>query len=235
MTNLNRFKDVFAIIGPSMIGPSSSHTAGAVRLGRTARHLLGCLPQEADIIFYGSFAATYKGHGTDLAIAAGLLDYDTDDTRIRDALADAEAAGFVPRFSGVLHQDPGVHPNTAEILLSSGERRVAMTGCSIGGGSIQIVEVEGFDVKFTANNPTLCIFHADRQGVIADVTSLLRQAGVNIGYMEVDRKARNGDALTVIELDTAVPQALLQELRLLSGVQKIAVVDLHARDGEADA
>jgi L-serine dehydratase len=226
---INRFKDVFAIIGPSMVGPSSSHTAGAVRLGRTARQLLGRQPEEADIVLYGSFAATYRGHGTDQAITAGLLDYGTDDMRIRSAIADAAALGLVPRFSTVLHADQGVHPNTAAFSLRSGDRSVSMTGRSIGGGNIEIVDVEGFDVKFTAHYPTFCIFHADRQGIIADI------AGANIGYMEVDRKARSGAALTVIESDAAIRREALNALRRLPSVHRVCVIDLHASEGEVDA
>lgn len=222
-----RFKDVFSIIGPSMVGPSSSHTAGAVRLGRTARHILGCLPEQADIVFYGSFAETYRGHGTDLAIVAGLLDCDTDDMRIREALTLAEQAGLSVKFQ--TSQKPVVHPNTAMLHLKRGEREVLMTGCSIGGGNIEVVNVNRFDVKFTAIYPTLLIFHDDRPGMIAEVTDILSQANANIGYMEVDRKSRSGDVLTVIESDEAIKSETIGLIGRLPNVRQVCLIDLTTK------
>jgi L-serine dehydratase len=224
-----RFKDVFSIIGPSMIGPSSSHTAGAVRLGRTARQVAGGLPEEADIYFYGSFADTYRGHGTDLAIAAGLLNYDTDDSRIRDALSLAEASGLSVRYH--TEHKLGVHPNTAMILLKRGERDIRITGCSIGGGNIEIVNVNQFDVKFTAIYPTLLIFHDDRPGMIAKMTEVLKEAHVNISYMEVDRKSRNGDVLTVIEIDEVIQSKVITRIESLPNVKQVCVIDLMNKEG----
>ncbi|WP_040949923.1 L-serine ammonia-lyase, iron-sulfur-dependent subunit beta [Gorillibacterium massiliense] len=223
-----RFKDVFSIIGPSMIGPSSSHTAGAARLGRIARRILGDAPEEAEIVFFGSFASTYSGHGTDLAIVAGLLDCDTDDPRIRDSLSIADSAGM--KVDLRTSQKPAPHPNTAEILLKKGDRAVRITGCSIGGGNIEIINVNGFDVKFSADYPTLLIFHDDRRGMIADVTDVLRHADANIGYMEVDRKSRSGDALTVIETDQAIDAAFLTQIRGLPNVRRICIIDLTGKE-----
>ena len=140
-----RFKDVFSIIGPGMIGPSSSHTAGAVRLGRVARELFGGQPEQANIVFYGSLAATYSGHGTDLAVTAGLLQFDTDDERIPDSLNVAEESGMKVVFQ--TSKGPAIHPNTLTITLRSGRRRCQMTGCSIGGGNIEVVQGNGFDHK----------------------------------------------------------------------------------------
>jgi len=226
-----RFKDVFSIIGPSMIGPSSSHTAGAVRLGRTARQIAGCLPDRADIHFYGSFADTYRGHGTDLAIVAGLLDYDTDDLRIRDAFTHAENAGLELEFHTAAHPQPGIHPNTAMIILKCGEREIRVIGCSIGGGNIEIISVNHFDVKFTAIYPTLLIFHDDKPGMIAEVTEILKVAKANIGYMEVDRKSRNGDVLTVIESDEGIRREVIEHLESLPNVQQVCVIDLTNKEG----
>lgn len=226
----NRFKDVFSIIGPSMVGPSSSHTAGAVRLGRTARQLLGGLPEQAEIIFYGSFAETYRGHGTDVAVIGGLLGYDTDDERIVHAFEEAEAAGltFVLRTS----KQAAVHPNTATFNLTRGDSRARVTGCSIGGGNIEIVGVDDFDVKFTANYPTYLICHEDYPGFIATMTAILSQAGTNIGYMEVDRKSRNGDALTVIESDEVIGEEALQGIKQLPNVRSIRCVNLASHEGD---
>ncbi|MGI2294797.1 L-serine ammonia-lyase, iron-sulfur-dependent subunit beta [Paenibacillus sp. GXUN7292] len=224
-----RFKDVFSIIGPSMVGPSSSHTAGAVRLGRTARQLLGELPERADIVLYGSFADTYKGHGTDLALVAGLLDFDTDDPRVRRSLDISEEIGMEVSFSTAVK--PGVHPNTASITAYRQGKSIKMTGCSIGGGNIEVIGIDDFDIKFTAAYPTLIIFHQDRSGIISDVTSKLKEAKANIGFMEVDRKSRSGAVLTVIECDGQLPQTIREDIASISNVQQVRLIDLTAKEG----
>lgn len=211
-----------------MIGPSSSHTAGAVRLGRVVRKLLGELPKKAEITLYGSFADTYRGHGTDLALIGGLLDFETDDPRIPDAAEAAEALGVEIVF--LTSKDKADHPNTVRIILSSDTREVSMTGTSIGGGNVEIVNVNQFDVKFTALYPTLVISHHDRPGMIADITTLLGRSQINIGFMDLDRKGRDREAMTVIETDVAVPDSLIEELKSLSMIFDIRRVDLAERD-----
>ncbi|UKS24727.1 L-serine ammonia-lyase, iron-sulfur-dependent subunit beta [Paenibacillus sp. HWE-109] len=222
-----RFKDVFSIIGPSMIGPSSSHTAGAVRLGRVARQLLGELPSKAEITLYGSFADTYKGHGTDLALIGGLLDFETDDPRIPTAAEEAESLGVEIAFR--TSKDKADHPNTVRFRISSAGAEVVMTGASIGGGNVEIVNVNDFDVKFTAVYPTLVISHHDRPGMIADITTLLGRNQINIGFMDLDRKGRDREAMTVIETDAALPDTIVQELLQLSMITTIRKVDLAER------
>jgi L-serine dehydratase len=223
-----RFKDVFSIIGPGMVGPSSSHTAGAVRIGRTARHLFGGLPEQADITLYGSFADTYRGHGTDLALAGGLLDFDTDDLRIRDALKLAEAAGIQITFRTA--NKLAIHPNTASLTLRGHGLADVIEGASIGGGNIEITKVNGFDVNFTAFYPTLLIFHKDRKGMVADMTRVLSAHDVNISGMDVDRKARSGHALTVIEADQSITAQLIEDILLLSDVHRVSKVDLQSKE-----
>ncbi|MNN27518.1 L-serine dehydratase, beta chain [compost metagenome] len=222
-----RFKDVFSIIGPAMVGPSSSHTAGAVRIGRSARQLLGAVPSRAEILFYGSFAATYQGHGTDTAIVGGLLDYATDDPRIPDSLQLAAQSGVTVSFA----EGKGLysHPNTAELWLTSEAtgQSLTMTGTSIGGGSIEIVKVNGFTVRFSGVYPTLIISHSDVPGMIADMTQLFKSHGMNIGFMSVDRKSRSGEAVTVLELDAAVSPVLIKALKRISAVHDIRMVDLN--------
>ncbi|MCS7463132.1 L-serine ammonia-lyase, iron-sulfur-dependent subunit beta [Paenibacillus doosanensis] len=222
-----RFKDVFSIIGPAMVGPSSSHTAGAARIGRAARQLLGEPPGQALITFYGSFAATYAGHGTDRAIVGGLLDFAPDDPRLPDSLIIAGQQGIRIAFE----QGKGLypHPNTAKLALSCplNQKQLTAVGTSIGGGNIEIVEINGFSVKMTGIYPTLVLRHYDWTGVIADITQLLRLTGTNIGYMSVDRKSRSGDALTVLELDGEVPPELMEQLRRLPAVQTIQLVNLQ--------
>lgn len=222
-----RFKDVFSIIGPSMIGPSSSHTAGAVRLGRVARQLLGEQPIKAELTLYGSFADTYLGHGTDLALIGGLLDFDTDDPRIPHAAEEAEVLGVEIAFRP--SKEKADHPNTVGFVLTSEHGSVSMRGASIGGGNVEIHSVNQFDVKFTANYPTLVISHQDRPGMIAGITAVLGRCGMNIGFMDLDRKGRDGDAMTVIETDAQVTDGLLNELKGLAMIQKIRVVDLAER------
>jgi L-serine dehydratase len=219
-----RFKDVFSIIGPSMIGPSSSHTAGAARLGRAARKLFGALPEEVLITFYGSFAETYRGHGTDVAIVGGILDYETDDPRIPDSLKTAQALGIPVRFTVSKEHQP--HPNTAKMVLRGDGREVTVVGASIGGGNIEIGHVDSFDVRFSGMYPTLVITHADRTGFIADAARVLAQNEVNIGYMVVDRKGRNEEAMTVLEIDNSPSGEVLNELSGLRGVREVRLIDM---------
>ncbi len=222
-----RFKDVFSIIGPSMIGPSSSHTAGAIRLGRVARQLLGEMPERAEIVFYGSFAETYQGHGTDLAIVGGLLDFDTDDRRIPDALELAEQGGIAVSFQ--TSANPASHPNTVKMIVRADDREVVVVGSSIGGGNIEITSVNRFDIKFTGMYPAIVIAHRDRPGLIADVTELLRRDRINIGHMDVDRHGRSGEAMTVIEVDNLLADDLLKAIMEIDTVLDVKKIDLAER------
>ena len=223
-----RFKDVFSIIGPVMVGPSSSHTAGAARIGRAARHLFGKMPDQAEIIFYGSFAATYQGHGTDRAIIGGLMDYDTDDHRIPVAIDIAAQSGMTVSFEegrGVIR-----HPNTARLVLSSSDdsrSSLTMTGISIGGGNIEIIEINGFNIKMTGIYPTLVIEHYDHPGVLAFITSVLSDKGTNIAHMSVDRKNRSGHAMTVVEIDGVIDPEVIQQISNKEGLINVGLIDLN--------
>lgn len=219
-----RFKDVFSIIGPAMIGPSSSHTAGAVRIGLVASQLLGRQPEQAAVTFYGSFADTHQGHGTDLAIVGGLLGFATDDARIRNALTLAEGAGMQVKFNKGKGFVP--HPNMALIEAKAGETAVSLLGASIGGGNIEIVAIDDFDVKFTGAYPTIILRHMDRPGVLAGITQLFGQESINIGYMDVDRMSRSGEAMTVMELDTPVSDELLAKLIQLPHMMDVRKIDI---------
>lgn len=222
-----RFKDVFSIIGPAMVGPSSSHTAGAARIGRAARQVLGEFPKEAEVVFFGSFAATYQGHGTDRAIAGGLLNFATDDYRLPDSIELAEAEGMEISF----RQGTGLfpHPNTVRLRLVGRESgtELSLTGTSIGGGNIEIVDIDGFGVKLTGMYPTVLINHMDYLGVLASVTDVMRKGEFNIGHMSLDRKNRSGAALTVLELDEPATPELLADLMALPAVKSVKVVDLN--------
>lgn len=219
-----RFKNVFSIIGPAMIGPSSSHTAGAVRIGRMARQLLGRQPERVRIELFGSFAETYKGHGTDKALAAGLLDFDTDDSRVVSSLEEMEKLGIEVEFA--IGKGTGPHPNSANIELWAGGSRAEVLGASIGGGNIVIHALNGFDVKCTGEFPTLVLIHHDSPGVLAAVTKLLSDCGINIGYMDVDRKERNGQAMTVVEADNTIPEEACEALRALPSIHSVTLIDL---------
>lgn len=210
-------RSVFDVIGPVMIGPSSSHTAGAVRLGRLARAVFGEQPASARITLHGSFASTGRGHGTDLALVAGLLGLAPDDERIRTADAEARAAGMDVVFA---EADLGeVHPNTARIELSSADgRTVTVQGSSIGGADVVLTAIDAFDVTITGELPVLVVEHQDQPGVIASVSAVLAEYGVNIAGMEVSREKRGARALMVMETDHSVHSAAVAALATGDGV-----------------
>ncbi|CEG22443.1 L-serine dehydratase, beta chain [Planococcus massiliensis] len=214
-----KFKSVFDIIGPVMIGPSSSHTAGAARIGRVARDLFGRQPKWAKIHLYGSFAETYKGHSTDVAIVGGLLDYDTFDERIKTSFEEAEKLGmsfeFIPETG---HVD---HPNTARIVIGDERSEMSLMGISIGGGKIEITELNGFPLRLSGNHPAILVVHEDRSGCIANVANCLYKYDINIGHMEVSRKEKGHMALMVIEIDQNVDRAILDELSELPNITQV--------------
>ena len=192
--------NVFDIIGPVMIGPSSSHTAGAVRIGRVARALLGSTPVRAHIGLHGSFAKTYKGHGTDKALIGGIMGFATDDERIRFAPSLAQQEGLAVEIEP--REVDGAHPNTALVtLVSSDGRQVSVQGSSIGGGNILVTSVNGMEVQVTGQYTTLIVMHKDAPGTIAAVTELLASGGVNICNFRLAREKKGGAAVMTIETD----------------------------------
>ncbi|SFD86824.1 L-serine dehydratase [Bacillus sp. OV194] len=218
-----KYKSVFDIIGPVMIGPSSSHTAGAARIGRVARHLFGRKPEYAHISFYGSFAKTYRGHGTDVAIVGGILDFDTFDTRIVDALSLAEEQGIDIKMT---EEDALTdHPNTAKIILGDQNGKIQLVGVSIGGGKIEIVELNGFELKLSGNHPAMLIVHNDRYGAIAGVANILAKHQINIGHMRVSRKEKGQEALMIIEVDQNIDPVLIEEIESLPIVQQVVKIN----------
>lgn len=220
-----KYRSAFDIIGPVMIGPSSSHTAGAARIGRVARTLFEKQPTKAVISLYGSFAKTYKGHGTDLALVAGIMDFDTFDERIPEALNIAEEVGLEVEF--ITEDAVTEHPNTVKINLFDGEgKELEIVGISIGGGTIEITEINSFKLKLSGANPAILVVHQDRFGLISAVTSVLSRYEINIGHMEVSRKERGDVAVMVIEMDHKIGEAVYAELSFLQGVtQVIRLVD----------
>ncbi|MDS9470544.1 L-serine ammonia-lyase, iron-sulfur-dependent subunit beta [Sporosarcina pasteurii] len=217
-----KFRSVFDIIGPVMIGPSSSHTAGAARIGRVARTLFGRQPDWAKIYLYGSFAETYKGHGTDVAIIGGLMDYDTFDERIKTAFEDAKKAGF--SFEFIPEEEEMEHPNTAKIVIGDENSVMELTGISIGGGKMEVVELNGFPLRLSGNYPALLVVHQDRAGLIASVANALAKRGVNIAHMEVGRKEKGKMALMVIEVDQLIDDEIINELRGLPHITQVSTI-----------
>ncbi len=218
--------NIFDIIGPIMIGPSSSHTAGAVRLGRVANKVLeGAEPKEISVELSGSFAKTYKGHGTDRALLAGIMGYHSYSEEIRDIFTLADAKNIKYKF--IPTSIPGSHPNTARIhVLAKNGTQCTVQGASIGGGNIQVDSINGLKVNFTGECNTILVLHKDRPGAIADVTNLMRikYRKVNIGNFNLTRPEKGGDALMTIEIDGMPPQGMTDDLRNIDNVSNVMLI-----------
>ena len=215
---------LFDIIGPRMIGPSSSHTAGAARIGIIAGKLLGEDVKKAKIVLYESFATTGRGHGTDRAIVGGLLGFSPEDERLKNSFEIARDKGLDIQFEFSMGE--AIHPNTARIeaIGKSGEK-VEVLGISVGGGNIEIIEVNGMQVSFNCEYPTLLVFHTDVPGVISKITAVLMEEGINIAFMKVFRTSRNDDASMVIETDENVPRELIPKiLDCAPGIKRVSVI-----------
>ena len=217
--------NIFDIMGPVMVGPSSSHTAGAVRIGRVARHLLGSQPVRAEILLHGSFAATGRGHGTDKAIVAGLLDMEPDDTSIPRSLQLADQAGMEVSVRPTEIRD--AHPNTALLeLTDAAGGTLAMSASSLGGGRIRVNAIDGMEASFSGEYPTLIIRNRDEPGIVSEVTYALSRRGCNIATMQLYRDRRGGLAVMVLECDGPIPPAVRGEVTTISGVERCTYLDL---------
>ncbi len=216
--------NIFDILGPVMVGPSSSHTAGAVRIGFITRRLLGESPVKALITLSGSFAATGAGHGTDVALVAGLLGMKPDDMRVPESLSLAKEEGLEISFDFANLKE--AHPNTA-VLRVTGEsgRELEVQASSLGGGRIMVNKLDGIEVNFTGESPTLIVHNMDQPGHVAEVTSMLSHKSVNIATMQLYRDHRGGYAVMVIEMDQNVPREALDWLSRLEGIIKVTYLD----------
>lgn len=215
----------FDIIGPIMVGPSSSHTAGAVKIGNISRKLLGVPVKKADILFHGSFLATGKGHGTDRALVAGLLGFPVDDSRIPDSFRYAEEAGMECHLSGIDLGD--AHPNSVKLRLSGGEgQKIEIVAASVGGGAIRITEVDGLPANFSGDYPTLVVNNLDQPGHVTEITSMLSHKSINIATMQLYRSSKGGHAVIVLECDQEVPQDAIRWLAHLEGILKVTYLGL---------
>jgi L-serine dehydratase len=220
MTNKS---SVFDMIGPIMIGPSSSHTAGVVRIARAAIRILGGKPNEAIITFYNSFARTYEGHGSDRAIIAGLMDFKTDDPLIKTSLDIAKERGLSFKFKSIGNSSIH-HPNTIKLNLKKGEKSIEVIGESLGGGVINIAEVDGFVANFSAQNHSLIIKASDTAGAIAFIASIIAQEKANIATMSVSRKGKNDLACHVIEMDSGMQKITLEYLRSITWIKELIYI-----------
>lgn len=216
---------IFDILGPVMVGPSSSHTAGAVRIGLIGRQLLGKQPQKALIYLHGSFAATGEGHGTDRAIVAGLLGMRPDDMRIPDSFNIAKELGM--EFSIQKREIRGAHPNTVQMTLeAAGADSLKIQACSIGGGRIKVSKLDDIEVNFNAESNTLIVHNVDQPGHVAQVADILSQKKINIATMQLFRDKRGGYAVMVIETDQIIPAQALSWLENLDGIIKVTFLNV---------
>lgn len=212
--------DIFDIVGPIMVGPSSSHTAGAVRIGYIGGKLLGEPVKKAQILLYGSFLATGEGHGTKKAIVAGLLGMEPDDYRISDSFNIAKAKDMEIEF-GEAKLNEG-HPNSALLRLEGiNGNKIEVLGQSIGGSRINIAQIDGIDTNFSGECPTLIVHNMDQPGHVSEVTSMLAHKSVNIATTQLYRSAKGGNAVMVVECDQQIPKEGIEWLKHVEGILKV--------------
>lgn len=202
----------FDVLGPNMIGPSSSHTAGAVTISLLAQKMISGSIHSVHFTLYGSFAKTYRGHGTDRALLGGIMGFETDDERIRDSFAIATKRGLNYSFS-TNELDTDVHPNTVDIYMEN-ENHESMTvrGESLGGGKVRISKINGVDVDFTGQYSAVIVVHKDRPGVIAHITKCLTDCNVNIAFLKLFREDKGATAYSIVESDEKLPLAVIDEI-----------------------
>ena len=218
--------NIFDIMGPVMIGPSSSHTAGAARIGLITRHLLGCRPAAVELVLHGSFAATGKGHGTDRALVAGLLGLAPDDPDLPRSFALAKEAGMEVAVDTVTLR--GAHPNTVVLQVTgAGGRSMEVNASSLGGGRVRVNAIDGLEAAFTGDYPTLIIRNQDQPGAVAEVSAILSQRQVNIAAMQLYRDRRGGLAVMVLESDQSIPAEAVEALRSAPGIVRVTYLDLE--------
>ena len=218
--------NIFDIMGPVMVGPSSSHTAGAARIGLITRRLLGSQPVSARLLLHGSFAATGKGHGTDRALVAGLLGLAPDDPDLPRSFALAKEAGMEVAVDTVTLR--GAHPNTVVLQVTgAGGRSMEVNASSLGGGRVRVNAIDGLEASFTGDHPTLIIRNEDRPGAVAEVSAALSRRQVNIAAMQLYRNMRGGLAVMVIESDQPIWGAAVDELRGLPGIVSVTYLEME--------
>lgn len=218
------FISVFDVLGPNMIGPSSSHTAGAALIAQLAQKMIAPPIVRVDFTLYGSFAKTYRGHGTDRALLGGIMGFGTDDVRIRDSYAIAQERGL--HFSFAPNEvETDIHPNTVDIRMENADG-LAMTvrGESLGGGKVRIVRINDMPVEFSGEYNALIVVQQDKPGVVAHITSALSERGVNIAFMRLFRTGKGSTAYTIVESDQRLPDDIAEELRANLNITDVMVV-----------
>jgi len=219
----DRTVSILDVMGPVMVGPSSSHTAGTARLGRVAREILDEDPVEVHFYLHPPLAATYRGHGSDFALVGGSIGLNVDDPRIPEAIRIAEQMGVDITFS---EEDLGdVHPNTVRIAIRGKSREAEISGSSIGGGVIEVFKINGFQTRFKGDSPTLLLFYRDRPGMISEVTNIIAEEGINIASLSCSRKQRGKDAFMQIDVDSPLSEAALGRIRATEDVEEARYLD----------
>lgn len=220
------FISVFDVLGPNMIGPSSSHTAGAAVIGYLAQKMINGSIQKVTFTLYGSFAKTYRGHGTDRALLGGVMGFRTDDVRIRDSFAIAREKGiefaFLPN-----EEETDIHPNTVDVAMVNEQgQEMVIRGESLGGGKVRIVKINGVDVDFSGDYSAIIVIQRDKPGVVAHITQCLSNIGINIAFMRLFRETKGHIAYTIVETDDTLPENLAQYLRINKNIHDVMIVQL---------
>jgi L-serine dehydratase len=219
----DRKVSILDVMGPVMVGPSSSHTAGTARLGRVAHEILDEDPVDVKFFLHPPLAATYRGHGSDFALVGGAIGLNVDDPRIPEALRIAEQMGVEVTFS---EEDQGdVHPNTVRIEIKGKTREAEIVGSSIGGGVIEVFKINGFQTRFKGDSPTLLLFYRDRPGMIAEVAQIIADEGINIASLYCSRKQRGKDAFMEIDVDSPVSEAAISRISSLKDMGEARYLD----------
>ena len=219
----DRKVSILDVMGPVMVGPSSSHTAGTARLGRVAREILDEDPVAVHFYLHPPLASTYRGHGSDFALVGGSIGLSVDDPRIPEAIRIAEQMDVDITFS---EEDLGdVHPNTVRIEIRGKTRETEISGSSIGGGVIEVFKINGFQTRFKGDSPTLLLFYRDRPGMISEVTGIIAEEGINIASLSCSRKQRGKDAFMQIDVDSPMSEAALQRIRAAPDVEEAKYLD----------
>lgn len=219
------FISVFDVIGPNMVGPSSSHTAGAASIALLAKKMIGEKISKIRFTLYGSFAKTYKGHGTDKALVGGILGFETDDVRIRDSFSIAKEQGLDFEFVCNNEENEDIHPNTVDMdITGESGRRLTVRGESLGGGKVMLTRINGVKVQFTGEYHALIVIQRDHPGVVAGITSVLSSWDVNIAYLRVFREEKGGLAYTIVESDEEISEKAVDVIKKNPAIKDIMLV-----------
>jgi len=218
------FISVFDVLGPNMIGPSSSHTAGAAVIGALAGKIMTPPIKKVEFTLYGSFAKTYQGHGTDRALLGGVMGFSTDDTRIRDSFRIARERGIAYTFTPN-ETETDIHPNTVDIRMENETGQVmTVRGESLGGGKVRIVRINGVSVDFTGEYSSVIVIQQDQPGVVAHITKVISDLGINIAFLRLFRDAKGHTAYTIVESDSRLPEDILDALRENTNIRDVMLV-----------